>query len=357
MPGARTQHEAEILYRSWLQWAADLQWREARRAVAPVSLLGDLPFMVDGDSADVWAHPADFRLDAAVGAPPDAFSEDGQNWGLPAYRWDVLRERNFDWLRDRARRSAALYDGYRVDHLVGFYRTYLFPRDGSAEYFAPEEEDDQLLLGESVLGVFAEPGSRIIAEDLGTIPDFVRASLARLGIPGYKVFRWEREWEEPGRPYRDPAAYDPVSVATTGTHDTETMAQWWEGLDEAERSAVLAVPGVGNAPAVPATGGLAGDTPQTLTPGLRDALLQVLFASGSDFLLLPVQDVFGWRDRINVPASQGEHNWTWRLPWPVDALEAEPAAVERAERLAGWSRQHRRGASGDDSIGGVPSKP
>ena len=80
--------------------------------------------MVSGDSADVWARQDEFRLDVSVGVPPDAFSDDGQDWGLPAYRWDVFAERDFDWLRHRARRNADLYDGYRVDHLVGFYRTY-----------------------------------------------------------------------------------------------------------------------------------------------------------------------------------------------------------------------------------------
>jgi 4-alpha-glucanotransferase len=354
MAAARVEHEAEILYRRWLQWVADVQWHAARQAAKPVSLLGDLPFMVDGDSADVWGHADEFQLDAAVGAPPDAFSEDGQNWGLPVYRWDVLRERGFDWLRQRARRSADLYDGYRVDHLVGFYRTYVFPRDGSEAYFTPEDEDDQLELGETVLRVFGEPGSRIIAEDLGTIPDFVRASLVRLGIPGYKVFRWERDWEEPLQPYRDAAAYAPASVATTGTHDTETVAQWWDGLDEEEREAVLEAPGLldrlGESEAVAAM--------EDFTPALRDVLLEVLFASGSDFLLLPVQDVFGWRDRVNVPASQGDHNWNWRLPWPVDTLANQPEAAERVERLAAWSRRwNRLGGGLDHAVGAARSKP
>ena len=104
--------------------------RRARERAGDVALFGDLPFMVSGDSADVWARQDEFRLDASVGVPPDAFSETGQDWGLPVYRWDVLAERDFDWLRHRARRNADLFDGYRVDHLVGFYRTYFRPHDG-----------------------------------------------------------------------------------------------------------------------------------------------------------------------------------------------------------------------------------
>lgn len=327
----------EVNYRRWLQWVADAQWCDAKAKAQPVALMGDLAFMVDGDSGDVWAHRNAFRLDASVGAPPDAFSEDGQNWGMPAYRWDALAADDFDWLRQRARRTASLFEGYRVDHLVGFYRTYMFPNDGSRAFFVPDEEDEQLALGEAVLSIFGQAGARIIAEDLGTVPDFVRDSLARLGVPGYKVFRWERHWHEKGQPYRDAAAYPAASVATSGTHDTEPVSAWWDGLDADERALVLEAPGV--AERVEQLEDPAGE----FSPGLRDALLDVLFASGSDFLLLPVQDVFGWRDRINVPGSQNERNWTWRLPWPVDTIDEVPEARERAVRLREWSAQHMRG--------------
>ena len=335
---ARKDVAGDLVFRAWLQWIADTQWHDAKAQSRPVSLMGDLAFMVDGDSADVWAHADSFRLDASVGAPPDAFSETGQNWGMPAYRWDALAANDYAWLRDRARRTASLFDGYRVDHLVGFYRTYSFPRDGGKASFSPADEASQLALGETVLSIFAESGSRIIAEDLGTVPDFVRESLARLGVPGYKVFRWEREWEMEGEPYRDPAAYPPASVATSGTLDTEPVVVWWEGLAADEREAALAAPLVCERVAEIAPADLEGG----LSPALRDVLLEVLFASGSDFLLLPVQDVFGWPDRINVPGSEGDHNWTWRLPWPVDTLHDVREAGERAAALRAWSARHRR---------------
>src|SRR5688500_6887416 len=123
---------------------------------------------------------------------------------MPVYRWDVFAARDFDWLRARARRHAALFDGYRVDHLVGFYRTYFRPHGGGAPAFTPADEEAQCRLGERVLAVFREPGSEIIAEDLGTVPDFVRGSLVRLQVPGYKVLRWERHWHSEGQPFRDP---------------------------------------------------------------------------------------------------------------------------------------------------------
>ena len=222
--------------RPWLDWPA------ARTASGGVALYGDLPFMVSADSADVWARQDEFRLDASVGAPPDAFSETGQDWGLPVYRWDVLADRDFGWMRHRARRNAELFDGCRVDHLVGLYRTYFCPHDGSAPRFTPPDQAAQTRLGERVLHVLREPGAEIIAEDLGVVPDFVRESLARLSVPGCKVLRWERHYHAEGRPFQDPVNYPSVAVATSGTHDTEPMVSWWEGAPIEEKEAVLAIP-------------------------------------------------------------------------------------------------------------------
>jgi 4-alpha-glucanotransferase len=272
--------------------------------------------------------------------PPDAFSETGQDWGLPVYRWDVLAARGFDWLRDRARRNAALFDGYRVDHLVGFYRTYFRPHDGGAAAFTPADENAQTALGERVLGVFREPGSEIIAEDLGVVPDFVRESLDRLGVPGYRVFRWERLWQQPGQPFKDPVDYPAVSVATSGTHDTEPMVIWWENAPREEREAVLAIPSV-RPLLTDEDRGRALETLQLSHP-VREALLEVLYASGSALLIVPVQDLFGWRDRINQPATVGDSNWTWRLPWPSDRLTTEPAAMAMATQLKAWAARYAR---------------
>ncbi|OFW14346.1 MAG: 4-alpha-glucanotransferase [Acidobacteria bacterium RIFCSPLOWO2_12_FULL_67_14] len=337
---ARGELADDILYRQYVQWVADDQWADARAAAGGVALFGDLPFMVSGDSADLWARQDEFRFDASVGVPPDAFSTTGQDWGLPVYRWDVLAGRDFDWLRDRARRNAALFDGYRIDHLVGFYRTYFWPHDGTDPGFTPDTEEAQTALGERVLSVFRECGAEIVAEDLGTVPEFVRESLARLEVPGFKVLRWEREWHQPGQPFRDPVGYPRSAVATSGTHDTEPMEVWWEQAGREEREAVLAVPSIrerlddeDRAVAVEHAG---------MTTALREALLETLYASGADLLILPVQDIFGWRDRINRPATVNPANWTWRLPWPADRWTTEPAAMAMATQLREWAARHNR---------------
>jgi 4-alpha-glucanotransferase len=320
-----------VLFHAWTQWVLDRQWQDARRLchAVGVDLGGDLPFMVATDSADVWARRRDFRLDARVGVPPDAFSATGQDWGLPVYRWDLMAREDYPWMRERARRMAELYGTYRVDHVVGLYRTYFFPADGSPPAFVPAEELDQTRNGEHVLGIFASR-ARVIAEDLGVVPDFVRASLARIGIPGYRVLRWEKAWETGGDRYRDPATWPPLSVATTGTHDTDTSADWFDTLEPAERAQLLALPTLAAARAR----GVA-----RFDEGVRDGLLEAIYGAGSDLALLPFQDLFGDRERINVPGTVNEVNWTWRMPHGLAALAVDAASRERLRALA---VRHRR---------------
>jgi len=333
----RRQLRREVLKHQYLQWIAESQWQAARSAAADlgVVIIGDLPFTVNEHSPDLWTRPNEYLLDVSVGAPPDAFSATGQDWGVPAYRWDEIHRSGFAWLRLRARRMASLYGGFRVDHLVGFYRTYGRPKD-APPFFNPSDEPTQLWQGEQVLRIFLETGATIIAEDLGTVPDSVRASLATLDIPGYKVLRWERAWHEHGQPFIDPRTFAASSLATTGTHDTEMLAGWWDHASHDERAAAIDVPSMRDQGVV--------DPDQPWSDSLRDAWLRAAYQAGSRELFLPVQDVFGWRDRINEPATVTADNWTWRLPWEVDRIAAEPAAAERAEfcrRLAAATGRRR----------------
>ena len=335
LTAARGRLEREILYYMWLQMVADEQWERARDEcdALGVAILGDFPFMVSGDSADVWSRQDEFRLDATVGVPPDAFSETGQDWGLPVYRWDVLATNGYAWLEMRARRCVELYDGFRLDHLIGFYRTFVREKSGETS-FVPAEEPLQLAQGERLMALFRKSGAFIIAEDLGVVPDFVRESLEKMGLPGMKVMRWERDWEAEGQPFKDPAAYPRVSVAISGTHDTESMAEWWDKAEGPEREAVVELPALVEA---------AVQTDETYSVRIRDALLTSLYTSGSDLLLMPVQDIFGWADRINTPAVVSEENWSWRLPWPVDRMRDERDATERAKFLRRLARLAARG--------------
>lgn len=322
--GAAQRERDEIAFRKYLQWLASEQWDRARRDAAPVQIFGDVPFMISADSPDVWTRQDEFRFDATVGVPPDAFSKTGQDWGLPPWRWDVMRANDFSWMRTRAERTARLFDGFRLDHLVGLYRTYMRPKDKARKpFFAPPDQESQLALGETLVALYSDTGAEVIAEDLGTVPAFVRESLDRLEVPGFKVLRWEREWEEPGEPFIDPTEYKETSVATTGTHDTEPLVTWWETAPEDERAAVRAMPTV----------------KKHLTDSVseRDALLRALLESRSRLTIIPLQDVFGWTDRINTPAEVSGNNWTWLLRWRVDQLLEDPEARARAQTLARWT--------------------
>lgn len=333
LAAARDALAPRILYYEYLQWLADEQWQRARADCASVGLFGDFPFMVSGHSADVWSRQREFNVDASVGVPPDAIDASGQDWGLPAYRWEVMEPGGYEWLRMRLRRSLALYDGFRIDHLVGFYRTFVRERDGRS-YFTPSEEDAQIAQGERLLRLFLESGARILVEDLGMVPDAVRESLARLGVAGLKVLRWERHWHDQAQPFRRPSEYPAASVATSGTHDTETLVEWWDGADLLERRLCADLPGMRERGVDPAS---------SCTSAVRDALLRLIVGSGSDLAILPVQDVFGWRDRINTPASVNGDNWTWRLPWPVDDLARQAEARDRAAFLRDVTRDAGRG--------------
>ena len=307
----RTALHMEATYRAYLQWLASEQWMDARRRAWPIRVFGDLPFMVSADSPDVWARQQEFRFDATVGVPPDAFSETGQDWGLPPWRWNVMREWGYSWMRTRARRFADLYDGYRIDHLVGLYRIYVRPLDkGIPAFFEPPDEISQIELGETLVrvlqGTSGEP--EVFAEDLGSVPQFVRDSMARLDLPGLKVLRWERDWDREGEPLIDPASFAERSVATTGTHDVEPIAATADG-----------------------------DTPEK-----RAALVQSLFGAGSYLTLLPLQDAFGWPDRINTPGAVDEVNWTWRVPFPVDTWLGRDDTLAVADRLKAWTRAAQR---------------
>ena len=200
----------------YLQWIAASQWQRARQDAHGVALFGDLPFMVDGDSADVWARQHQFRLDMAVGAPPDAFSATGQDWGMPLYNWEVAGGRGFP-LAPRARapqrRSVRRLPHRPPRRLLSHLRPIA---DRPARRASRRRTSRRSSRSANICSrCFASAGAEIIAEDLGTVPDFVRESLARSGVPGFRVLRWERRWHTEGQPFRDPSQYPRVSVASS----------------------------------------------------------------------------------------------------------------------------------------------
>ena len=307
-----------VLEQMYLQWLAHEQWTAARREMRAlgVALMGDMPFIVGGESADVWAHRDQFRTDVSLGAPPDDFSAEGQSWGLPAYAWETMDQDDLAWLRARARHAAALYDRFRIDHVVGFFRQWVRRPDDKGSFY-PSEEAAQQARGLRVIRAMVEaagPGA-VIAEDLGVIPPWVRATLTELGVPGYKVLPWERDANF--QPH-DPRQFPALSVATWSTHDTMPITSWWDAMEPWERERLANV----------------AKMPLDLPQHERElALLGLLFEAGSDLVLVLANELLGDRTRINTPGTVTEENWTWRLPRPIEDLREDAEVRARFARI------------------------
>ncbi len=305
---ARVRLAERIRFHQYLQWQLFEQWGAARAAVERegVHLFGDLPFVVGRESSDVWSRSRLFRDDLDLGAPPDEFSDIGQSWGLPPYDWAALEAEQHAWLRARAAHAARLYHGFRVDHVVGYFRQYV--RKGEAlGQFDPKDERDQEAHGRTVLAAMRAAASpaEIIAEDLGVIPAFVRQTLADLGMPGYKVIPWEKEKDET---MRDPAQFPELSVATYSTHDTPPVLQFWDELPARDRASLAK---------------LAKTTEDAPEAERERALLRLLFSARSALAMVLVTEIFGERTRINTPNTVGAHNWTYRLPASIEKLDTD----------------------------------
>ena len=181
--------------------------------------------------------------------------------------------------------------------------------------------------------ILEEAGATIVvAEDLGVIPPFVRASLSALGVPGYKVMRWEKINDgTPAEAFVSPADYPEISLATTSTHDTDTLAEWWDTAPADERARMLAL-------LMPA----GTRTARIKFEQMRDAMLAALYASPSRMVIIPMQDLFGWRERINLPGTVGPANWSWRLPHAIEDIGHDPASSARVAQLRAMAIQAGR---------------
>lgn len=320
------------MYAYW-QFIAHRQWTEVRAASAARGALlgGDLSFSPARDSAEVWANQQLFRLDRSVGAPPDGFNPKGQRWGLPMPDWVRMRSDDFAWWRGRVRDARSLYDLFRIDHVVGLYRTFSFGPDPDqpGEYWpaSPEEQREQ---GEAFMRMVKDEarGTLVIAEDLGAVPAWVRESLTAFGVPGYKVMRWEKEKKDPDgadERFVSPADYPELSLATTGTHDTATFVQWWREIGAAERGRLAESLGLEER--------LDPQRP-SLADAELEAILEKLYESPARLVVLPIQDLFGWETRINLPGTVRVSNWAYRLPATLERLSRNRSIRARRANLS-----------------------
>jgi len=290
----------DIRYHDFIQWQFSLQWQELRANCAAngIRLIGDIPLFVAQQSADVWAHPELFKLNAdgnptvVAGVPPDYFSKTGQLWGLPVYRWDVLKAQNYRWWIERLRTAFSRFDVNRLDHFIGFVRTYevsaraktalngkYLPGGGEAFFKAVRE----------ALGPLT-----FIADDLGATSPGVVVLLDQFQIPGTRVLQFELGSVLPTK--SDPPAPHPLkTVVYTGTHDNDTTAGWYEKLTGVQRAILQKRLGADDADIV-------------------WAMIREVLASPANTTIIPAQDLLelGSEARMNLPGI-AKGNWGWRL--------------------------------------------
>jgi len=359
----RTQFSGREKFFSYVQWIADEQWREVRKFAEKrqVALMGDIPFGISYYSADVFTERNIFHLDWSGGAPPESYFKDdkftikwGQNWGIPVYNWPAMRAQDFAWWRQRVRGVSRIFHIFRIDHVLGFYRIYAFPwrpkrnaeflplthaqmlekTGGRSPHFAPRDDETaenceaNKREGEEYLRmVLAESGAtRVVGEDLGTVPRYVRPSLQSLGIAGFKIPQWEflDGRMTPGN------EFERLSVATYATHDHKPIRELWrEMFDEKSPTREQAREDLLK---IAQFAGIAPQEGLEYERAVYPAIMSALFNSNSWIAIVMITDLLARKDRFNVPGTAATTNWTRRLPKTISQMR-ESHSVRRKMRL------------------------
>ena len=297
------QHIQEMEREKFIQFLFFSQWQELRRVCngSGIKLMADIPIYVTHDSVDVWSHPEYFKLDEGMqpvcvsGVPPDYFSLEGQRWGTPVYRWDVIEKDDFDWWKKRLGHTLLTADMARLDHFRGFCGYWEIP---ATEQTAVRGEWRCAPAASFFQAIQKHFGCLpFIAEDLGIITPDVREVMAEFNLLGMHVLQFAFSGEAFARNPDIPHAHTARSVVYTGTHDNATTRDWFAGIVELEKNNLSSYAGV----------------PVSSETASR-VLTRLAFASVADCAILPVQDALnlGKEGRMNTPGI-GEGNWTWRL--------------------------------------------
>jgi 4-alpha-glucanotransferase len=308
----RPRLEQPVAAAKFYQFEFFRQWRRIQTCCRErgIRIMGDLPIYVAHDSVDVWANPELFCLASdgspakVAGVPPDYFSATGQLWGNPVYRWDLLKQRNYDWWIARLRAALSLYDQVRLDHFRGFAAYWEIPAGESTAVrgkWVPGPGAELFTQLQAELGELP-----IVAENLGVITDDVESIRRQFGFPGMAILQFAFG-TDPQAPSFRPHNYVPELVAYTGGHDNDTILGWWHSSGEADstRTAEDVQREHGFARAYL---GLADDRE------INWALIRTVLASVANTAIIPLQDILGCgsEGRMNLPGSVSG-NWKWRF--------------------------------------------
>lgn len=314
-------YRAEINYHCFIQYLCFKQFDEIKKTANEkgIFLKGDIPILINRESADAWYHRSLFNLYYSAGAPPDMYSTEGQNWGFPIYSWNQMENTHYQWWKMRLKVASSLYNLYRLDHIVGFFRIWGIPLGKSSKEgkFIPENKALWIPQGEKIMKIMLESCPMLpIGEDLGEVPPEVRICLRNLGICGTKVMRWERVWNEDKR-FINPKDYPVESMTTVSTHDSDTLQLWWKNSPE-EAKEYAESKGWIYAP--------------ELSLERHQDILRESHHSASLFHINLLQEYLAavpgltWPDpedeKINFPGTISERNWSYRFCPYVEEIVA-----------------------------------
>jgi 4-alpha-glucanotransferase len=306
----------EVAYQKFLQYQFAQQWTTLRAYARQqgVDLVGDMPIFIAHDSADAWAHrelftvQADGSLEVQAGVPPDYFSETGQLWGNPLYRWDVMAEQGYSWWIDRFRSILNLVDLVRLDHFRGFEAAWTIPGDALTAEKGEWVKGPEFALFDAIHAALG--ALPIIAEDLGVITPGVEALRDRYDFPGMRIlqFGFTADVTSAFQPHN----YIQNTVAYTGTHDNETTRGWFTNLDEKIKEWVL-------------------EYFNSDEENIVYDMVRAIIASVADTAVIPMQDLLdlGNEARMNLPGKLGG-NWQWR----ATRAAFTPESAAELKRLA-----------------------
>ncbi len=301
LAAARETLKEEISFQKFLQFQFFTQWQELKAYAAGrgVEIIGDIPLYVAMDSADAWAHSDLFEMDERrrainiAGVPPDIFSADGQRWGNPLYRWDVMEKKNFRWWKQRMRANAALYDIIRIDHFIGVVNYWSIPAKcktakGGKWRKGPAEKLTQVI--DASIG-----NAKIIAEDLGILTKPVKDLMRQCGYPGMKILEFGVAGDS-SNDYLMHNYQNPNCIAYIGTHDNETLAGFLKNRQQWEIDWMKGYFGI------------------LKEEELHDQMIRRLYESIAVVVIVQMQDLLHLDNeaRINHPATVGT-NWQWRM--------------------------------------------
>jgi 4-alpha-glucanotransferase len=291
----------EIQFWEFCQFKFSEQWDKLKHYAnnIGIQIIGDIPLYVAMDSSDVWVHSDLFELDErkkpihVAGVPPDAFSEVGQRWGNPLYRWEEMCKDDFNWWRERMKASSSLYNIIRIDHFIGIVNYYSIPDSCKTAVEGQWLEGPGIKLTKVIEESIGD--AKIIAEDLGVLTPNVKDLIRQTGFPGMKVL--EFGLDGPAKNDYLPHNYTTSNIiAYTGTHDNETLVGFLKGKTQEQINQLCKYFNTREAEALP------------------EAVIRALYACIADIAIVQMQDLLNLdnRARMNIPATVGD-NWKWRM--------------------------------------------